>query len=116
LRLIERGNRFQTLVFGDRELPDYIRVGKFMSKVRIEVMQELPVSWQSAGTHQCNTYLNAADIPAELELITFDLISIPPVSLFKNLHFHGPAWQVGDFIVPANLNFCGGTHHAQSEN
>jgi CRISPR-associated protein Csc1 len=33
LRMIERGNRFHTLVLGDRELPEYIRLGKFMSKV-----------------------------------------------------------------------------------
>ncbi|MFM7373176.1 MAG: type I-D CRISPR-associated protein Cas5/Csc1, partial [Sphaerospermopsis kisseleviana] len=31
LRMIERGNKFQTLVFGNQQLPDYIRVGKFAS-------------------------------------------------------------------------------------
>lgn len=40
LRTIERGNRFQTLVFGERELPEYIRVGKFMSKVRVDILKE----------------------------------------------------------------------------
>jgi len=44
LRVIERGNRFQTLVFGEVELPDYIRVGKFMGKVRVEVGPEIKVS------------------------------------------------------------------------
>ena len=44
LRVIARGNRFQTLVFGEVELPDYIRVGKFMGKVRVEVGPEIKVS------------------------------------------------------------------------
>ena len=52
--------------------------------------------------------LNSADLPPGLTLLAFDLISIPPVSLVKNLRFHGAAWQMGEFIVPANLQFCGG--------
>ncbi|MFP5269746.1 type I-D CRISPR-associated protein Cas5/Csc1 [Coleofasciculus sp.] len=108
LRVIERGSRFQTLVFGNQELPEYIRVGKFTSKVRVDVMGELTVTLLSAGEHYCNVYLSAADLPNNLELFSFDLISIPPVSLLKNLRFNGAAWKVGDFTLPANLRFCGG--------
>lgn len=108
LRMIERNNRFQTLVFGDRILPEYIRVGKFMSKVRVEIRQELPVRELPEGDYSCNTYLNAADLPPNLQLLAFDVISIPPVSLLKNLRFRGKAWQIGDLILPAPLAFCGG--------
>ncbi|MGQ4646186.1 type I-D CRISPR-associated protein Cas5/Csc1 [Lyngbya aestuarii] len=108
LRMIERGSRFQTLVFGNRELPEYIRVGKFTSKVRVDVLRELTVTQLPVGDYCCNVYLSAADLPNNLELFTFDLISIPPVSLLKNLRFHGEAWKVGDFTLPANLKFCGG--------
>jgi CRISPR-associated protein Csc1 len=110
LRVIERNNRFQTLVFGERELPEYIRVGKFMSKVRIDIKQTLEIGHLSADNYSCNTYLSAADISSNLELLAFDVISIPPVSLLKNLRFHGEAWQIGNFIVPANLQFCGGNN------
>jgi CRISPR-associated protein Csc1 len=41
-------------------------------------------------------------------MLAFDLISIPPVSLLKNLRFRGAAWRIGDFTLPANLLFCGG--------
>jgi CRISPR-associated protein Csc1 len=108
LRMIERGNRFQTLVFGNQELPEYIRVGKFMSKVRVDILQELKITQLPTGNYRCNTYLSAADLPNNLQLLAFDLISIPPVSLLKNLQFSGEAWQIGNFIVPANLKFCGG--------
>ncbi|MGB3560442.1 MAG: type I-D CRISPR-associated protein Cas5/Csc1, partial [Geitlerinemataceae cyanobacterium] len=64
---------------------------------------ELPV-----GEYRCNTYLSVADLPSTVELLAFDLISMPPASLLKNLQFRGAAWQVGDFIVPANIEFCGG--------
>jgi CRISPR-associated protein Csc1 len=108
LRVIERGSRFQTLVFGNRELPEYIRVGKFTSKVRIDVVRELTITPLPVADYCCNVYLSAADLPNNLQLFTFDLISIPPVSLLKNLRFHGAAWKVGDFTLPANLKFCGG--------
>lgn len=112
LRVIERGNRFQTIVFGDRSLPEYIRVGKFMSKVRIDLIQSLPITKLTEGTHQCSTYLNVADLPSTLEMISFDLISMPPASLLKNLQFRGSAWQIGEFTVPAQLSFCGGQYES----
>lgn len=111
LRVIERNNRFQTLVFGERELPEYIRIGKFMSKVRIDIKQTFEIKHLPVSQYSCNTYLSVADIPSNLELIAFDVISIPPVSLLKNLQFQGEALQIGDFIVPANLQFCGGNNN-----
>jgi CRISPR-associated protein Csc1 len=108
LRIIERGSRFQTLVFGNKDLPEYIRVGKFTSKVRIEIREELKIEVLPVKEHRCNVYLNVADLPGDTELIAFDLISIPPASLLKNLVFRGDAWQIGDFTLPANLKFFGG--------
>jgi len=112
LRVIERGNRFQTIVLGDRPLPEYIRVGKFMSKVRVDVIQSLPVIQLPLGIYQCTAYLNVADISTELEMLAFDLISMPPASLLKNLQFRGTAWQIGNFIVPAQLSFCRGQYES----
>lgn len=114
LRVIERGSRFQTLVFGNKELPEYIRVGKFTSKVRVGIVQELTVIPLPEGEYSCSAYLSAADIPRSLNLLAFDLISIPPVSLLKNLQFYGAAWRVGNFTLPANLRFCGGRTNEQS--
>jgi CRISPR-associated protein Csc1 len=108
LRMIDRGNRFQTLVFGDRELPEYFRIGKFRSKVKLSVLQQFPLVTLPIGEYTSKTLLNSADLPPGLTLLAFDLISIPPVSLVKNLRFHGAGWQIGELIVPANLQFCGG--------
>jgi CRISPR-associated protein Csc1 len=108
LRMIERGNRFHTIVFGDRELPDYIRVGKFMSKVRISILQKMNVETLPMGDYSSQACFSTADLPTDLSLLSFDLISMPPTSLVKNLRFRGMAWRMGDYITPANLQFCGG--------
>lgn len=108
LRLIERGNRFRSIVFGNVELPEYIRVGKFMSKVRVDICDQLTVTALPVDEYICRTYLNSADMLPNIELLSFDLISIPPASLLKNLRFRGAAWQIGDHVIPAGLDFCGG--------
>lgn len=110
LRMIERGNYFHTLVFGDRELPDYIRVGKFMSKVRVQILQEMSVESLPIGEYACTACFSTADLPTDLNYLSFDLISMPPTSLVRNLRFRGAAWKMGDYITPTNLQFCvGGT-------
>lgn len=108
LRMIERGNRFHTIVFGDRELPDYIRVGKFMSKVRVSILQEMTLEILSVADYSSQACFSTADLPTDISLLSFDLISMPPTSLVKNLRFRGAAWRMGDYITPANLQFCGG--------
>ncbi|MFM6463571.1 MAG: type I-D CRISPR-associated protein Cas5/Csc1 [Planktothrix sp.] len=108
LRLIDRGNRFHTLVLGEREIPEYIRLGKFRSKVRIKVLNQMPIISLPAKEYDSKAYLSVADLPSELNLLSFDLISMPPTSLLKNLRFSGEAWQMGDWIIPSNLCFCGG--------
>lgn len=112
LRMIERGNRFRTLVFGSYNVPAYIRLGKFRSKVKVNVLAEFEPILLPEGEYQSQAYLSAADLPPSLELFSFDLISMPPAPLLKNLRFRGAAWQVGEMIVPANLHFCcGGTRN-----
>ncbi|BAZ20077.1 hypothetical protein NIES4073_09510 [Kalymmatonema gypsitolerans NIES-4073] len=111
LRMIERGNKFQTVVFGNYELPEYIRVGKFASKVRVNILEKFDVIPLPKGNYQTRAYLNIADLPPQIEILSFDLISMPPAPILKNLHFRGAAWQVGEIIVPEGLQFCCGARH-----
>lgn len=108
LRMIERGNQFHTLVFGDRDLPEYIRLGKSMSKVRVAILDEQPLVHLPVAQYTSQAYFSTADLPTDINLLSFDLISMPPTSILKNLRFLSEAWQIGNYIVPANLRFCGG--------
>ena len=108
LRMIERGNRFHSLVFGERELPEYIRLGKFMSKVRVAISAEITIVHLPLANYASQAYFSTADLPMGINLLSFDLISMPPTSIMMNLQFRSEAWQIGDYIVPANLQFCSG--------
>lgn len=111
LRMIDRGNYFHTLVLGEYKLPEYIRLGKFRSKVGVKVLGDFPVTPLPPGEYDSYTYLNVADLPSTIRLQAFDLIAMPPASLIKNLRFQGAGWQVGDYILPANLQFLAGRNY-----
>lgn len=118
MRVIERGNQFQTIVLSrSREpddcdlrdtIPDYIRIGKFMSKVRVSVSPAIAIQLLPPDDHVCNAYLNTADLPTELTYQSFDILSIPPAPLMKNLHFHSTAWRIDDYTIPAGVGFFAG--------
>ena len=55
IRMIDRGNRFQTLVFGNRELPEHFRIGKFRSKVQLSVLAEFSLESLPQGRIHLHT-------------------------------------------------------------
>jgi len=126
IRMIDRGSCFTTVILrrpdtnifiekGDKkeaslnlQLPQYFRIGKFKSKIKLTVLERLKLSKLSSGIFRTNLILNTADIPQNFNALSFDLISMPPVSLIKNVTFKGEAWQLGEMVIPANITFLGG--------
>jgi CRISPR-associated protein Csc1 len=106
IRLIAQDNVFHSIAFGNHYIPNYCRIGKFMSKVKVEILTELDIIAMPYGKYTANVLLNTADLPREIEVLSYNLITILPVSLMKNLLFEGNAWQVGNFVMPAGLGFC----------
>ena len=97
IRMLAINNQARCYVLSERKLPipHYIRLGKFMSKARVEVQ---PIEHQvvEATQRQVEFLLNPADLPATCQLSLFDLISVPPAPLVKN------AWIEGDFYQLAH--------------
>lgn len=88
-----------------RTIPSYIRLGKFMSKARVEV-KEMPASLVEAENRLIPFLLNPADLPAGTEMSLFDLINVPPTPLVRNSILSGPFYDLGDGVyLPANMRF-----------
>lgn len=86
-------------------LPGYIRLGKFMSKARVTVeeVKAEPVERTEATVPYL---LNPADLPSEVPLTTFDLISVPPTPLVRNSRLSGRFYRLGDgTLLPAGMRF-----------
>jgi len=87
----------------------WIRLGKWMSKAWVEVCSEVEVDKIREGEAAGNFPINPLDISTETKLQTYDLISMPPVSLLDNVHFTGPHYQIEmnkkQYVLPVDLAY-----------
>lgn len=110
IRFLSIGNEaiFYVVSNAPFQPPSYIRLGKFMSKARIE--SETVMVVDSAKTTATIPFLlNPADLPDATSLRLFDLISVPPSPLVQNSTLHGVIHTLQDGIqLPANMRFYTG--------
>jgi len=86
-------------------LSNYIRLGKFMSKARVEI-KEMPVKLVEKEGAVVDALLNPADLPPQFTLTVFDLLNIPPTPLIRNALLGGQFYQLGkDTFLPVGMRF-----------
>jgi CRISPR-associated protein Csc1 len=86
-------------------LPDYVRLGKFMSKARV-VSQEVTYREEEVERHIAPLLLNPADLGPETELHLYDLVTVPPTPLVKNAQWSGPCYRLEEKVfLPAGMQF-----------
>lgn len=102
------GNRFRFYVLAGDELPRlprYVRLGKWMSKARIET-EQLTFSTVEERVVESVELLNPLDLPETIEAHTFDVLSIHPVPLLRNAVLSGPLYQLSDGAwLPQGMQF-----------
>lgn len=100
------GSTFEFFVLSQEPvtLPRWIRLGKWMSKAEVTILSTRLVNGHSAnGPFIAACPLNPLDIP--LQLIAFDLISMPPVSLIKNAQLVGPYYEIDGLKLPVGMKY-----------
>lgn len=109
LKLLSVGNRGVFYVTSREEfrVPRYIRLGKFMSKVKISARKK-PYREVHRETEIYKNYLNPNDLPSEMRVGMFDLLNIRPTPLIRNVHLSGNFCQLVDdskTLLPAGMRF-----------
>lgn len=107
IRFLSIGNRAVGYVLSrDRlAIPRYVRLGKFMSKARVEVM-EMPFEVVERENHSIPLLLNPADLPPGMPPTVFDLISVPPTPLVRNARLSGQFYRLEDkTLLPVGMRF-----------
>ena len=97
---------FEFFVISPRQpdLPRWIRLGKWMSKASVEIKQVADAKPKSDKPFVAVCVLNPLDVPGQLQ--TFDLISMPPVSLVVNARIEGPYYELPDGTkIPAGMAY-----------
>ncbi|MCA9962855.1 MAG: type I-D CRISPR-associated protein Cas5/Csc1 [Anaerolineales bacterium] len=85
------------------KLPKWIRMGKWASKILVEMVSQSQPHAQK-GVFVSTVPLNPLDV--QDTLITFDVISMPPISLVNNAHIDGHYYELSKVArVPATLTY-----------
>jgi len=107
IRFLAIGNRAVAYVLSEEplRLPSYIRLGKFMSKARVDAEEQRYEVVEAQGV-RVPFLLNPADLPPDVRLELFDLISVPPTPLVRNAMLSGRFyWMADDTMLPVGMRF-----------
>lgn len=107
IRALSIGNRATAYVLSQEPLtlPNYIRLGKFMSKARVEVVDQ-QAEMVEREEMVVESLLSLADLPEQLGLGVFDLINIPPSPLIRNARLSGQFYRLSDkTFLPVGMRF-----------
>ena len=86
--------------------PAYIRLGKFMSKARLNIEEVEGTTTVELEQVSISFLLNPADLGQQTTLHTFDLINVPPMPLVKNSMLSGSFFRLArDGYLPAGMHF-----------
>lgn len=107
-KMLAVGNKFSFYIISQEaiNLPRYIRLGKFMSKARLEIT-ELDYQTKEVSEKKVERILSPLDLPEKINLHSYDTINIRPTPLIKNSILSGPMIKVSDKeeTIPANMSY-----------
>ncbi|RAM48339.1 MAG: type I-D CRISPR-associated protein Cas5/Csc1 [Hapalosiphonaceae cyanobacterium JJU2] len=92
-------SKFEFFVISQKDikdlLPKWIRLGKWMSKAEVTVQQLLKPK-VSEGIFTCTHPLNPLDVMFTNQVISYDVVNMPPVSLIQNVQMQGQYYYFED--------------------
>jgi len=108
IRFLARGSIFKCFLISTEEirLPYYIRLGKFMSKVKLNV-EKLYRNLDVLDIEGCIIpfFLNPLDMGENIAMKIYDLMSIHPVPLIYNIEASGKFYKLDDNYLPVGMRF-----------
>ncbi|PSB01139.1 type I-D CRISPR-associated protein Cas5/Csc1 [Merismopedia glauca] len=100
---------FEFFVISQTELklPKWIRIGKWMSKAEVTV-KKLPQPKTKTDLFICIHPLNPLDVMFTNQVISYDVVNMPPVSLIKNVQMRGQYYyfdDINDVKLPVRMQY-----------
>lgn len=108
IKMMGIGTVLQFFVIGERELvlPRYIRLGKFMSKARIEITAYKDPDVVNKQAQAVEFLLNPLDLPSGAQVASYDTYSVHPVPLIRNAILTGQFLHLQrDLYLPSGMKF-----------
>jgi CRISPR-associated protein Csc1 len=104
-------SRFEFFVISQKDikdlLPKWIRLGKWMSKAEVTV-EKLPKHKITEGIFSWRHPLNPLDVMFTNQVISYDVVNMPPVSLIQNVQMRGQYYQfegIQNLKIPVRIEY-----------
>ncbi|MEW6732806.1 MAG: type I-D CRISPR-associated protein Cas5/Csc1 [Acidobacteriota bacterium] len=107
IKMLAPGMVFRFFVFGMsiEHLPAYLRLGKFVSKARLECQPRRAIR-QPQGKYSLTGYYNPLDWPQNGKVELCNIINIHPVPVMQAVVYRGEVYHLDDnSTIAANLAF-----------
>lgn len=106
-------SKFEFFIISQKDikdlLPKWIRLGKWMSKAEVTVMETQTVNPSNSVKEVMVPFpLNPLDVMFSHQVISYDVINMSPVSLIENVRVKGRFYQFGQssqLEIPAGMQY-----------
>jgi CRISPR-associated protein Csc1 len=103
---------FEFFVLSEKKLtfPHWVRLGKWMSKARLEA-ETVSVRLHRSDMFLCSHPLNPLDVMFTNQVLSYDTVNMPPVSLIRNVRMLGAYYQLegtDNVYLPVEMAYCFG--------
>jgi CRISPR-associated protein Csc1 len=102
-------SQFEFFALSDKplRLPRWIRLGKWMSKAEVEIVETQEVRRSTTEKEFIFPYpLNPLDVMFSHQVIRYDVINMPPVSLIQNVKLRGQYYEFDKLKIPVGMQYC----------
>ncbi|MEG4806355.1 type I-D CRISPR-associated protein Cas5/Csc1 [Microcoleus sp. F8-D3] len=101
-------SKFEFFLISEKsvKLSKWIRLGKWMSKAAVEIVEQKEVKRSPSETDLIFPYLlNPLDVMFSHQVISYDVVNMPPVSLIQNVKMLGRCYDFDQLKIPACMEY-----------
>jgi CRISPR-associated protein Csc1 len=99
---------FEFFILSQTPLPKlskWIRLGKWMSKAELKITKEVEVSKSKNEDFIFPFPLNPLDVMFTHQVLSYDTVNMPPVSLIRNVRLQGHFYDFDGLQIPARMEY-----------
>ncbi len=101
-------SQFEFFIISEKalKLAKWIRLGKWMSKAEVKIVETKEGQRSTSGANFVFPYLlNPLDVMFSHQVISYDVVNMPPVSLIQNITINGQYYQLEGLKIPACMKY-----------
>jgi CRISPR-associated protein Csc1 len=100
-------SQFECFIISEKSLvlPKWIRLGKWASKAEVFVEELEKVKLHQEAEFTFPYPLNPLDVMFTHQVLSYDTVNMPPVSLIRNVRMRGQYYETEGIKIPAQMSY-----------